>query len=159
MNRRTLMIWSIRGLGMAIAGMAGIPSLVNALAPLWQREPAKEAWQTLGALDEFPVGEMRKAIVDIPREVPAGSLHEKGVYAWRRTPDEFVVFSRSCTDLGCPLTWDPGSECFYCPCHGGIFAKDGERMAGPPSRPMFRYASRIRNNELEIDLRSLPPVA
>jgi menaquinol-cytochrome c reductase iron-sulfur subunit len=159
MDRRTLMMWGIRGIGLAIAGMAGIPSLVNALSPIWKKEAEQETWRSLGPLDNFPLGQMRKTIVDVPRETWGRTLREKGVYSWRRSLDEVVVFSRSCTDLGCPVTWDPGSECFFCPCHGGIFAKDGERMAGPPNRPLFRYATRIRNGELEIDLHSLPPTA
>jgi hypothetical protein len=69
-------------------------------------------------------------------------LSRQGVYVWRPTDEEVVVFSRSCTDLGCPVIWDGGSQCFFCPCHGGIFARDGRRMAGPPDRELYRYANR-----------------
>jgi menaquinol-cytochrome c reductase iron-sulfur subunit len=160
MDRRAILIWGLRGVGMAIAGMVGIPSLMNAFSPILKQERGEEgAWQFLGALDDFPVGKMRKALVDVPRATWGESLRQKGVYAWRRSREELIVFSRNCTDLGCPVTWDPGSECFFCPCHGGIFAKNGERMAGPPNRPLFRYATRVRRGRVEIDLRSLPPVA
>lgn len=90
----------------------------------------------------------------------ARSLDEKGVYVWRKSEKEadVVVFSRNCTDLSCPVKFDEGSECFYCPCHGGIFDKQGIPLAGPPSVPLYRYANRVRGGVLEIDLNSLPPM-
>ena len=68
-----------------------------------------------------------------------------------------VVFSRVCTDVGCPVTYDRGSACFLGPCHGGIFTQDGTPIHGPPPRPLYRYAARVRDGVLEIDLNSLPP--
>jgi len=159
MDRRAMMRWAITGIGLATAGMVGIPSLIAAFAPVLTQRPERKIWQSLGLLANFPPGEMRKVIVPIPREDWGQAVREKAVYAWRPNGQEVIVYSRSCTDLGCPVTWDPGSECFFCPCHGGIFAKNGERMAGPPNRPLFRYASRISNGEIEIDLNSLPSVA
>jgi menaquinol-cytochrome c reductase iron-sulfur subunit len=158
MDRRTLLNWIIRGIGLATAAMIGIPSLIAGFAPLWKYRARPDLWQSIGAAGAFPVGEMRKVIIRLPDEEWGSALREKAVYAWRPSQGEAVVYSRSCTDLGCPLTFDPGSQCFFCPCHGGIFDKNGERMAGPPSRPMYRYASRIINGEILIDLHSLPPM-
>jgi menaquinol-cytochrome c reductase iron-sulfur subunit len=97
-------------------------------------------------------------VAPVPRGDWARSLGEKGVFVWRASEEEVVVFSRNCTDLSCPVTWDPGSNWFYCPCHGGIFAQDGTNVAGPPTRPLYRYANRVQNGVLEIDLLSLPPM-
>lgn len=159
MDRRSLMAWALRAFGLAGAGIIGVPSLLTALAPVIDRRGREEAWQPLGPLAAFPVGEMRKAVIRVPRRDRMRSLREQAVYAWRPGAEETIVYSRSCTDLGCPVTWDPGSQCFFCPCHGGIFDKNGERMAGPPKRPLYRYASRIRNGSIEVDVLSLPPVA
>lgn len=145
-------------MGAAVAGIVGIPALINVLSPLFGRRG--EVWQPVGPVEAFPVGEMREAAVEVPRpRDSARSLNEKGVFVWHAEQDEIVVFSRKCTDLHCGVIWDPGSEWFFCPCHGGIFAKNGERMAGPPQRPLYRYENRVRNGLLEIDLNSLPPSA
>jgi menaquinol-cytochrome c reductase iron-sulfur subunit len=157
MDRRGMMKLAIGGIAAATGGMVGVPAFVTAFSPLWKHEPETEAWQSLGPLQNYPPGEMTETVVEIPRKDWSDALGEEVVYAWRPSEEEVIVFSRSCTDLGCPLNWDPGSECFFCPCHGGIFAKNGERMAGPPKRPMYRYATRIREGELEIDVRSVPP--
>jgi Rieske Fe-S protein len=57
------------------------------------------------------------------------------------------------------VNWDAGSQCFYCPCHGGIFDREGVPMAGPPPEPLYRYTTRVRDGVLEIDARSVPPMA
>lgn len=157
MNRRTLLQHGFRALGAVVAAAVGVPALVLAVGPAWKAR-RKETWVPLGGLDDFPPGEMRKTIVELPPGVGARPLAERAVFARRTGPTELVVFSRNCTDLGCPITWDRGSEWFFCPCHGGIFSSDGERQAGPPARPLFRYAVRERDGVFEIDLDSVPPM-
>jgi menaquinol-cytochrome c reductase iron-sulfur subunit len=143
----------------AIAGMVGIPAFLAGLAPVWMGRARREVWQSIGQIDDFPVGEMQRVVLRLPAEEWGQALQDKTVYAWRPAEGEAVVYSRNCTDLGCPLTFDPGSQCFFCPCHGGIFDKNGERMAGPPNRPMYRYTTRIVGGEILIDIQSVPPMA
>jgi menaquinol-cytochrome c reductase iron-sulfur subunit len=143
--------------GLMVGGIVGLPSLLAIFSPSLRRRD-DETWQAVGPLDEFPLGEVIKSVVRVPRDDWARSLREKGVFVLREAADQVVVYSRNCTDLGCPITWDPGSEWFFCPCHGGIFSKDGERQAGPPKIPLYRYATRVRDGLLEIDLNSLPPM-
>jgi len=157
MTRREMLKRLLQLGGAAVAAILGIPALVLSLAPL--RDSRRAVWRALGDLGSFPVGGVQRAAVPLPHPAWASTGIAQGVYVWRPSDSEVVVFSRSCTDLGCPLNWDPGGEVFLCPCHGGIFAKDGARMAGPPQRPMDRYLTRIRAGRLEIDLRSVPPEA
>lgn len=157
MDRKTFLKLVVHGVGAITTAAVALPALATALAPLWDRRRGSR-WEAVGALDSFPVASVHHAVVPVPRDDWSQSLREKGVYVWRPSSDEIIVFSRNCTDLGCPVTWDPGSAWFFCPCHGGIFAQNGDRKAGPPKRALFRYANRIRNGILEIDLNSLPVV-
>lgn len=152
-----MMKWVVRGFGVATAGMIGVPALVSVVSPAVKSRRAPQ-WKTLGKIRDFPVGGMKRAVISIPETFWSRSLGEKSVYVWRASESEIIVYSRSCTDLGCPVRWDPGSEWFYCPCHGGKFAKDGEVVSGPLRKPLYRYAVRIRNGEVEIDVNSLPPM-
>lgn len=157
MTRRELLSRLIQGAGLAAAGIVLVPATINAFSPLLERRRG-EQWQPVDPVEVFAVGEMSEATVEVPRPRDTSrSLREKGVFVWRETTDDFVVFSRNCTDLSCGVIWDPGSEWFFCPCHGGVFAKSGERMAGPPQRPLYRYDNRVQDGVLEIDLNSLPP--
>lgn len=155
MDRRSLFTWLLRGGGMLAAGVVAIPGLILALSPAWRRR-THDSWQSLAG--PFEVGKVQEARVDIPRADWAKSLREKTVYVWRRAEEDYVVFSRNCTDLSCPVNYDTGSRCFFCPCHGGIFLQDGTPIAGPPREPLYRYAWRLRDGTLQIDLDSLPPM-
>ena len=157
MNKRTFSKLIVAGGGLLVSGIVGLPALISAISPPLRRRRG-ERWQTVGTLDEFPLGEVVKAVVPVPREDWSEALREKGVFVLREAADRVIVFSRNCTDLSCPVTWDPGSQWFFCPCHGGIFSKDGQPQAGPPKVPLYRYANRIRGDVLEIDLNSLPPM-
>lgn len=141
-----------------IAGAVGIPALVAGLSPAL-RARRGESWQPIGRVDGFPTGAVRQAIIKVNRTAWPRSFGPEAVFVWRSSESDLVVFSRSCTDLGCPLNYDPRSACFFCPCHGGIFSQDGKRLAGPPKGPMYRYAHRVRNEVLEIDTSSIPPAA
>ncbi len=157
MNKRGFSKLIVAGGGLVVGGAVGVPAVLSALSPSLKRRE-DENWQAVGPVEDFPLGEMKKAVVSVPRDDWARSLREKGVFVLRKGAEEVIVFSRNCTDLSCPITWDPGSEWFFCPCHGGIFSKDGEPQAGPPKIPLYRYANRIREGFLEIDLNSLPPM-
>ncbi len=157
MDRRKALTLLTNGGGLVVAGVVGVPVLSTAVSPAVEA-PRQERWRPLGPLDEFPVGTVRQALVGTSDDEGAQSVRVRAVYVWRRAEDEVVVFSRNCTDLSCPVTWDPGSGWFYCPCHGGIFNQEGEPVAGPPKRPLFRYANRVRDGVVEIDLGSLPPM-
>jgi menaquinol-cytochrome c reductase iron-sulfur subunit len=158
MNKRTFSKFLIAGGGIVVSGVVGIPAFLAALSPSLRRDN-KANWQPVGHIDDFKEGVMTKAVVPVPREDWAQSLRNKGVFVLRGAAEKVIVFSRNCTDLSCPLAWDPGSGWFFCPCHGGIFSEQGEPKAGPPKDPLFRYSYRIRNRILEIDLNSIPPMA
>lgn len=155
---RRKMLTVLLGAGGAFwGGVVGIPALLAAFTPAFRSERGP-LWRTLGRLDDFTIGAVEQAVFRVRRGGWGKPLDEKSVYVWRQSEDEAVVYSRNCTDLSCPVTYDGGSECFFCPCHGGIFAKDGTPMAGPPPRPLYRYDARVRAGRLELDANSLPPM-
>lgn len=157
MKRRTVTHLLVAAGSAVVAGAVGIPTLIAGLSPLWQ--PRQETWRPVGRLPEFPVGKVTRTVIAVDRDAWPRPYGEQPVFVWRKSEAEFVVYSQSCTDLGCPLEYEPGSGCFLCPCHGGIFAQDGRRLAGPPKSPMLRYLHRVRENVLEVDVASLPPAA
>lgn len=156
MNRRTLMKWLVQAGGLVAAGAVAIPSLIATLSPALKGRRGE--WRRVGRVEEFPVGSVREAALAPPRGGDWPHAPRQGVYVWRPEANRFVIYSSACTDLGCPVNWDQGSQTFLCPCHGGIFSKDGERMAGPPERPLYRYDARVRDGVLEIDPASVPPM-
>lgn len=49
-------------------------------------------------------------------------------------PASFKAFSNRCPHLGCKVDWQSDKERFYCPCHAGVFNKDGVPISGPPAK-------------------------
>jgi menaquinol-cytochrome c reductase iron-sulfur subunit len=157
MTKRSFSKLIVAGVGCVISTVVGLPAILAALAPSLKRREG-ENWVPVGNVATYPLGEVVKAVVPVPRNDWAAALRERGVFVLREAADTIVVFSRNCTDLSCPITWDPGSHWFFCPCHGGIFSKEGEPKSGPPKLPLYRYATRLRGDMLEIDLNSVPPM-
>lgn len=56
-----------------------------------------------------------------------------------RLEDGYKVFSGICSHLGCIIKWESNHDRFYCPCHQGVFAKDGQVVSGPPPKPLEEY--------------------
>lgn len=158
MIRRSFLAMLVSGVSLLVAGVVGIPALITGLSPALQPRRG-ERWRPVGRVADFPIGEVCEGAILVSRTDWPRLLPRQAVYVWRRSQDELIVFSRNCTDLGCPLHYDRGSTCFFCPCHGGIFKQDGERLAGPPNRPMDRYVHRVRDGVVEIDTSSIPPAA
>lgn len=155
MDRRKFLSVLTTGIGAIIAGVMTVPVVLHSLAPVFHKREEEE-WRPLGPTSAFPLEKIVVARLKISKS--AGRLNTKSVFVWRQEDQKFVVYSRDCTDLGCPLNFDSGSEWFYCPCHGGIFDKNGERRAGPPSKAMWRFKNRVHGDILEVDIRSVPPM-
>lgn len=158
MTKRSFLGWVIAAAALVAGGIIAIPALIAGLFPIGQRQP-RERWRPVGPLDDFSIGKVVLTEVSSDRRRWPRPLRQQAVYVWRPSASDLVVYSRSCTDLGCPVNYDAGSACFFCPCHGGIFDQRGQRLAGPPNRPLDRFTHRVRDGVLEIDLASLPPGA
>jgi menaquinol-cytochrome c reductase iron-sulfur subunit len=158
MKRRKFLTHALHGGALAVAGILAVPAAITAIAPgfIGRR---KKVWRPVGPVDGFPPGETLRAIVELERNDWSRSLRRQLIYVRREAEDAWVVFSRNCTDLSCPITWDAGSRTFLCPCHGGIFDRHGTPMAGPPSRPLYRFHHRVRDGLLEVDVHSVPPMS
>jgi Rieske Fe-S protein len=50
------------------------------------------------------------------------------------------AMSAKCTHEGCTVQYVPGESVIWCACHNGRFDLDGRVLAGPPPRPLEKYA-------------------
>ena len=66
----------------------------------------------------------------------------------REAEQQLNVLSSSCAHLGCPVRWIlvEGHGEFLCPCHGGIYDINGDYVAGPPPRGMYRFTHQVRED-------------
>jgi quinol---cytochrome c reductase iron-sulfur subunit, bacillus type len=115
------------------------------------------AWVPLGSVSEFPEGETRLATFRSPFVTPTdGKTIDTACWVRRVAGEQFQVFAVNCAHLGCPVRWFPQSGLFMCPCHGGVYYRDGSRASGPPERGLFTYPYRVDNGLITIQAGELP---
>jgi cytochrome b6-f complex iron-sulfur subunit len=68
-------------------------------------------------------------------------------------PEGPVVFSATCSHLGCLVNYHKETHEFICPCHGGRYDLTGKNIAGPPPAPLTRLPSRTRDGMLYVGVR------
>jgi len=121
------------------------------------RSNAYLAWVPLGPVGKFPEGETRLATFRNPNVMPTdGKTVDTACWVRRVEGDQFQVFAVNCAHLGCPVRWFPQSGLFMCPCHGGVYYRDGSRASGPPERGLFEYPYKVQNGLVTIQAGELP---
>ncbi len=145
-------------LSFALGGLAGailgVPTLGVLVAPL--RRETTERWRPVGTLDEFAVGSTSQIEIVDPDPLPwAGPAALQAAWLRRDNEQQFTAFSAYCTHIGCPVRWEEGAGLFMCPCHGGVFHRDGSVAAGPPPQPLAQYPVRVRPDGT-VEVRTSP---
>jgi menaquinol-cytochrome c reductase iron-sulfur subunit len=155
-ERRTF-LKKVVGVAVGIgAFVAGVPVIGLLVSPTLRRED--EVWQVVGAVDEFGIGRTVGVTYVDPEPLPwAGFTAQSAAYIRRESADTFIAFSVYCTHTGCPVNWVADAGLFLCPCHGGVFHRDGAVAAGPVRRPLDRIPVRVQAGQVEI-LRAPVPV-
>jgi menaquinol-cytochrome c reductase iron-sulfur subunit len=155
-TRRRFMNLGANGLGAAAAAAFTLPALGFAVGPIFERK--KWQWQDVGALADFPLDSYVPKV--ITETTGIGDTGNTTVYMRRRNTqfdtypgDQYnrvVAISSRCMHLGCPVRFVQAAARFICPCHGGVYDFQGQRVGGPPVRPLDRFYSRIRNGRVEL---------
>jgi cytochrome b6-f complex iron-sulfur subunit len=69
-----------------------------------------------------------------------------------RTAEGFYCLWARCTHLGCTPNWFDAEGRFKCPCHGSNFNPQGDVLAGPAPKPLWRCAIQVADDgQLLID--------
>jgi menaquinol-cytochrome c reductase iron-sulfur subunit len=143
-----------------IAGAVGaliltVPVVGFILAPFFTRN--KEVWRSVGKVDSFKIGETKAVDYEDASPLPwAGVTARSAAWLRRESAETFIAFSINCTHLGCPVRWLAEANLFMCPCHGGVYYKDGAVAAGPPPLPLPRYPVRVKNGDVQIQTAPIP---
>jgi nitrate reductase gamma subunit len=138
----------------SVAGLiVGLPTVAFLLG--LRKTP--QVWSPVGDVDAFSIGTTTQVSFADPSPLPwAGVTAQTAAWLRRDAGDAFTAFSINCTHLGCPVRWLPDAELFMCPCHGGVFYKDGRVASGPPPAPLATYPVRMRDGRVEILTSPLP---
>jgi Rieske Fe-S protein len=65
----------------------------------------------------------------------------KRVLVLRNAAQEVLAIDAKCTHEGCTVQYLSSESAIWCACHNGRFDLDGRVLAGPPPRPLPKYAT------------------
>jgi Rieske Fe-S protein len=160
------------GLGAVITGVVTLPIVGFAILPAFTGQELEGI--DLGPTDNFPENEWREATFLL--DPAAGEVSRRTAFVrYNGLYEDFpsyTIISNRCVHLGCPVQAsgprnDDEKETvdieqvevnltpvlpanFSCPCHGGAYDTEGNRIAGPPVRAMDRFKFAIENSRLVL---------
>jgi menaquinol-cytochrome c reductase iron-sulfur subunit len=161
------------GIGALIGVLVTLPALGAALVPGFVKQGGKSI--NLGPLENFKEGQYYVATFE--RNAKEGLISRMSAFIRNNgTTDgkpSFTCISNRCVHLGCPVqaggpVFDKQAKTvksgagqvdlipalpaagFICPCHGGAYDQEGNRIAGPPVRALNRFEFSIVDGHLVL---------
>ena len=151
LSRRQFLNTAVGAIGAAITAIVGVPIAGYFIDPALRKGANAENWVKLASAS---------ALGDTPTQFVVSATKVDGfmkskvnatVYAFNLDGAP-VALSNTCTHLGCPAMWDASKDGFFCPCHGGVYDKTGKNIAGPPPKPLPRFATKVENGDIYVQV-------
>ena len=94
---------------------------------------------------EIPAGSPQSFADDTVRYLADGRLYIV------RVEGKLKALYQKCPHLGCRVPYCESSGRFECPCHGSIFNRKGEYIAGPSPRGMDSFPLQVQGGGVVVD--------
>jgi Rieske Fe-S protein len=150
-DRRSVLA-TIVAAGAGIIG-AGLSALVGLVAAPRTAGHARRWRPAASIFDLPPKGPLPTVIVERHADGWFETRQSSVVYL-DREGDGYRALSATCSHLGCRVSWDDARGQYLCPCHGGVYDREGRVVAGPPPAPLTRLAARVNpdTSNIEVEL-------
>ena len=173
-RRGTFLGLATLGLGGVITGLVALPVAGFAVLPAFVDQGNDDI--DIGPIEDYPEGDF--VVATFLSDPEQGEVSRRTAYVRNNGLKEgvpsFTILSNRCVHLGCPvqvnglsledqkqlvkvqdgpsveLTPTKAASGFGCPCHGGQYDTEGNRVAGPPVRALDRYRFLIRDGNLVL---------
>jgi len=93
---------------------------------------------------------MELAVSDLSDGAAVWGEHRGQQIVIVKTNGEVQAFNGACPHLGCIVQWEGTTRTFKCPCHGAVFNKRGDPIAGPVNTSLKRVKFEIKDGVLRI---------
>lgn len=144
MNRRGFTKRLAKMFGAVFGAIFGLPAVATLADPVLGGGASK--WVDAGTLAELAPGAVKR--FKYPVQAGWETREEAGFLMRAETGDEVVAFSARCTHAGCKVRFKDDE--FHCPCHGGVFSRNGDPIAGPPTVPLVRFETRLDQDHIKV---------
>ncbi|HLS08273.1 ubiquinol-cytochrome c reductase iron-sulfur subunit [Lentibacillus sp.] len=154
-SRRQFLNYTLTGVGGFMAAGLMVSPLRMAIDPVLQKGSSEGDFTNVKLAEEDITTEPQR--IDWEVEQVDGwyeSTVSQTAWVYKDDNGEVVALSPICKHLGCVVSWegsDEHPERFYCPCHDGLYYKDGMNVPGtPPTAGLDIYEHKIENGMLYI---------
>lgn len=140
------------GLGSTGVGMLlGVPVVRFIFYPITAKTRDSD-WAEVGPVSDFAnmKSPMRRNLDLVQRDGWRKIVNTQVVYIDTKADGNLTALSSICPHLGCAASWRDSEEKFMCPCHGGVFTRNGACVSGPPPRGMDALETKVVDGKLMV---------
>src|SRR2546423_9285405 len=140
-TRRDVLKWGLFGSLLAMLG-GGTAAFLAFFYPK-KTSPFGGKVAVPGSVSDYPVGTVFRV--------------REGKFYLSHVPEGLLALYWKCAHLGCTVPWKPDEEfqgnagVFHCPCHGSIYLRTGQNVAGPAPHPLDIMAIEIAGGKIVVD--------
>ena len=142
-TRRQFLNYTLTGVGGFMAAGMLMPMVRFAVDPLLQSDAGGDFVVTDMKISDITTEPVRVDFSFEQKDAWYTSGVSNTAWVFKDENGEIVALSPVCKHLGCTVDWnsDPKNpDHFYCPCHDGLYTKDGTNVPGtPPTAPLDLY--------------------
>jgi menaquinol-cytochrome c reductase iron-sulfur subunit len=150
-TRREFLSTATWAIGVLLGAGFVIPAVAYVVGPALQ-EQESSGLIPLGATSKIEIGTPTLFKATIERQT-GWIVNQEELSAYVLTEDgrDYIAMSNICSHLGCRVRWIEDQDQFFCPCHNGVFDKEGNVLSGPPPRPLERFEVKVEDGQLFIE--------
>jgi cytochrome b6-f complex iron-sulfur subunit len=87
----------------------------------------------------------------VPKVGDPPYVNRDGKFYIINNEDGALALYWKCVHLGCTVPWNDGEGDFHCPCHGSVYDRHGNRIAGPAPRAMDLFPMTVEGSNVVVD--------
>lgn len=153
-SRRQFLNYTLTGVGGFMAAGMLMPMVRFAVDPVLQKQEGGGFIATPQKVAEITEVPTRVDFTFTQKDAWYESDVTNSAWVYKNEKGEIVAMSPVCKHLGCTVDWNTDKanpEHFYCPCHGGLYTKDGVNVPGtPPVAPLDVYPIKEKDGFLYL---------
>ncbi len=153
-SRRQFLNYTLTGVGGFMAAGMLMPMVRFAIDPMLEAEAAGDFHATKQKVSDLTKEPTRVDFTYEQKDAWYSSNATHTAWVYKDDKGDVVALSPICKHLGCTVNWNANKSepnRFFCPCHGGMYEKNGKNVPGtPPTAPLDVYPMKVKNGILYL---------
>lgn len=153
-SRRQFLNYTLTGVGGFMAAGMLMPMVRFAVDPVLKHAGTSDFRATPMKISEISEVPTRVDFAFKQKDAWYESEVTNSAWVYKNSDGKIVALSPVCKHLGCTIDWNTNKNHenhFYCPCHGGLYTKDGTNVKGtPPVSPLDVYPFQEKDGYLYL---------